>query len=72
MSECGLFWVGGGGGGCGGVYGALFWVGRGEWRYVGHCFRWVGVSEALFWMGGDEWGWVHCLIMSVYFYKYCY
>ena len=61
-----------GGWGCVGVYGALFWVGRGEWRYVGHCFRWVGVSEALFWMGGDEWGWVHCLIMSVYFYKYCY
>ena len=60
------------GGGTWGVYGALFWVGRGEWGYVGHCFRWVGVSEALFWMGGDEWGWVHCLIMPVYFYKHYY
>ena len=30
-----------------GVYGALFWVGRGEWSEVGHYFGWVGVS-ALF------------------------
>ena len=48
-----------------GVYGALFWVGRGEWgkwsiilggwRWVGHYFGWVGVGAALFWVGG---GWV--------------
>ena len=55
-----------------GVYGALFWVGRGQ----------CGVSGALFWVGGGEWGiilggwgwvamsegeweWVYYLIMSI-------
>ena len=35
-----------------GVYGALFWVGRGQCGVSGHYFGWVGVSGALFWVGG--------------------
>ena len=60
MSECGLFWVGETIFWVVGVRGALFWVGRGEWRLLGHYFGWVEVSGALFWVGGDEWGLVHC------------
>ena len=36
------------------VYGALFWVGRGEWRYVGQYIGWVGMGGMI----GGEWGWV--------------
>ena len=46
MSECGLFWVGG----------TLFWVGEGEWGWVGHYFERVGVSGKIFWVGGGQWG----------------
>ena len=58
------------------MYGALFWVGRGE-GVSGVLFwvrgsgwdilvGWVWVGGALFWVGGGEWGWVHCLIMLFY------
>ena len=56
MSECELFWVGGGEWGCMGHYfgrvglgGALFWVGGSGWENILVEWGWVGMS-------GDEWG----------------
>ena len=33
------------------MYGALFWVGGGEWENILSRWGWVGMS-------GGEWGWV--------------
>ena len=44
-----------------GVYGALFWVGGGEWGGWGIILGgWVGVEKYFGWVEvvGDEWGWV--------------
>ena len=49
MSECGLFWVGGGSWGI--ILGEL-----GEWRWVEHYFESVGVGGKMFRMGGERWG----------------
>ena len=40
--------------GCMGVYGTLFWLNGGDWAWVWHYFRWVGVGGKIFWVGGGR------------------
>ena len=61
LSECGLFWVRGGGWGI--ILNGWEWLGC-----IRHYFGWLGVGGNFFgWVrvGGGEWGRVHYLIMPI-------
>ena len=48
----------------GGVWGILFWVGKGEQGWVGGALLWVsGGVGGIILSGWGEWRWLHCLIM---------